>query len=131
MLKKADDIPQSPWLIEDADGARALIKPKWRPWEKKKYHDQRVIYLALVSLNMPQELNTKRRWLSESSGWVNPNDQILTFRQWCMLNGFSERHGRWLIKTGQGPILTDLGKRHFGIRADDNRRWQDSRKRQP
>lgn len=53
--------------------------------------------------------------------------RCLTFRQWCQLNGISERTGRRLIATGQGPIITRLSPRRIGISIANNKRWQAAR----
>jgi hypothetical protein len=140
MLDKAVELRMLIWpkrplfdllMLEYADGSRTLIEPKWQPWDKKKCRDQQAIYFALVSLAMPKKKDIEPRRLYESSGWVDPDDQHLTHRQWCMLNGFSERHGRRLIKTGQGPVLTWSSAYHFCISAANNRRWVESRTQRP
>lgn len=53
--------------------------------------------------------------------------RIIPFKAWCELNAISERHGRHLISIGEGPTLTELGKRRFGVREDHNRQWQNGR----
>jgi hypothetical protein len=57
------------------------------------------------------------------------DQQVLSFRQWCALNGFSERTGRRLLKSGQGPIITGLSEKRIGVTVGNNRRWQESRAR--
>jgi hypothetical protein len=57
------------------------------------------------------------------------NDRVLSFRQWCELNGIGLRTGRRLIANGTGPTVTMLTDKRIGIRVIDNRRWQESRAR--
>jgi hypothetical protein len=52
----------------------------------------------------------------------NPN-QVLTFRQWCLLAGFSVDTGRRVIKAGKGPIITYLSKRRRGITVANYLAW--------
>ena len=56
-------------------------------------------------------------------------DRVLTFRQWCAVNAFSEATGRRLIKAGDGPRVLQLSVRRIGIRESDNAAWQASRVR--
>ena len=76
---------------------------------------------------MPRKKTSRKRriWpaLAES------DDQILTFREFCILNRLSERSGRRLIANGKGPRVIQLSERRIGIRIGDNRRWQESRVR--
>jgi predicted DNA-binding transcriptional regulator AlpA len=54
-------------------------------------------------------------------------DRVLTFYEWCALNGFSIATGRRLVKAGLGPPVLQLSKRRLGIRESDNATWQQSR----
>ena len=56
-------------------------------------------------------------------------DRVLTFRQWCAVNAFSEATGCRILKSGNGPPVLDLSDRRIGIRESDNRAWQLSRQR--
>jgi hypothetical protein len=58
----------------------------------------------------------------------NPN-QVLTFRQWCLLAGFSVDTGRRVIKAGKGPIITQLSKRKLGVSLANHVKWEASRAR--
>ena len=55
--------------------------------------------------------------------------QVLTFREWCRLNRISERTGRRILASGDGPIVTMLSARRVGNTVGNNRRWQESRAR--
>jgi hypothetical protein len=57
------------------------------------------------------------------------DDQVLTFLDWCALNGFSPATGRRIIAAGTGPVVTQLSTRRIGITIGNNRRWQESRAR--
>jgi hypothetical protein len=60
----------------------------------------------------------------------NPN-RILTFREWCALNGFAVRTGRRVIsgEYGPPPVITRLSPRRIGISLANNARWQQTRER--
>jgi hypothetical protein len=57
------------------------------------------------------------------------HEQVLTFFEWCQINRFSERTGRRILKSGQGPPVVRLSERRIGVRVGDNREWQASRAR--
>jgi hypothetical protein len=50
-------------------------------------------------------------------------NQTLTFRQWCLLAGFSVDTGRRIIAAGNGPPVRYLSKRRIGITVGDHLRW--------
>jgi predicted DNA-binding transcriptional regulator AlpA len=58
---------------------------------------------------------------------VRADDQVLSILDWCKLNSFSESTGRRLIQEGKSPPVIRLSERRLGIRAADNREWQESR----
>jgi hypothetical protein len=55
--------------------------------------------------------------------------RVLSFRQWCELNGFSPATGRRIINAGNGPVITQLSARRIGITVANNAAWQTSRAR--
>ena len=57
------------------------------------------------------------------------DDQVLSFSQWCVLNALSERTGRRVLKSGEGPIVTMLSAARIGVTVANNRRWQEARAR--
>jgi hypothetical protein len=57
------------------------------------------------------------------------DDRVLTFKEWCALNGFSERTGRRILDAPGGPTITNLSARRIGISVRNNRKWQASRER--
>jgi predicted DNA-binding transcriptional regulator AlpA len=56
-------------------------------------------------------------------------DRVLSFRQWCSVNGFSIATGRRLIKAGDGPAIVQLSPRRIGIKESVNAAWQAARVR--
>jgi len=59
------------------------------------------------------------------------DDRVLTFNEWCDLNGFSRATGQRLKLSGQGPRFIQLSERRQGITVGENRRWQQSRLIEP
>lgn len=57
------------------------------------------------------------------------DDQVLTFRQWCQVNGFSERTGRRILAGDDGPVVTQLSPSRVGVTVANNRAWQASKAR--
>lgn len=57
------------------------------------------------------------------------DNRVLSFRQWCELNGFSAATGWRIIHSGDGPIITQLSTRRIGITIGNNAKWQASRAR--
>ena len=57
------------------------------------------------------------------------SQRVLTFKQWCELNGFSERTGHRILKSGDGPKVLQLSPRRIGIGENDNAAWQARRVR--
>ena len=55
--------------------------------------------------------------------------QVLTFRQWCDLNGISARTGRRILASGTGPAVTRLSAKRMGISVGAHRAWLASRER--
>jgi hypothetical protein len=57
------------------------------------------------------------------------DDAVLTFKEWCALNAFSERQGRRILKGPNGPVVTMLSDKRIGVSRRNNRAWQESRAR--
>jgi hypothetical protein len=57
------------------------------------------------------------------------DSQVLTFREWCALNRISERTGRRILESGNGPVTTQLSAKLVGITIRANKEWQASRER--
>jgi hypothetical protein len=60
---------------------------------------------------------------------VEDDDAVLSFKEWCALNGHSERQGRRMLTSGHGPTVTQLSDRRIGISRRNNREWQAARAR--
>jgi hypothetical protein len=56
-------------------------------------------------------------------------DAVLTFREWCALNGIGERTGRRILAEPGGPVITQLSDKRIGISRRNNRTWLESRAR--
>jgi hypothetical protein len=57
------------------------------------------------------------------------DDRCMTFSEWCLVNSIGERTGRRIIKSGNGPVVTQLSEKRIGITVGNNRAWQQSRAR--
>jgi hypothetical protein len=57
------------------------------------------------------------------------DEQVLTFREWCALNGISLRTGRRILAGANGPTVVRLSARLIGVTVRANREWQQSRAR--
>jgi hypothetical protein len=58
-----------------------------------------------------------------------PRNRVLSFRQWCEKNGFSEATGRRILASGDGPVVFQLSARRIGISEENDRAWLASRAR--
>jgi hypothetical protein len=56
------------------------------------------------------------------------DDQVMSFAQWCALNGFSEPTGKRVLGRGDCAYV-QLNLRRIGITVRDNREYQQSRTR--
>jgi hypothetical protein len=55
----------------------------------------------------------------------NRSKRVLSFKDWCALNGISPQTGRRLIAAGKVKV-TQLSERRIGIREDHNEEFQES-----
>jgi predicted DNA-binding transcriptional regulator AlpA len=55
------------------------------------------------------------------------DDRVLTFMEWCELNGLSRSTGQRIIAAGKGPRFIQLSEKRIGVTIGENRRWQASR----
>jgi hypothetical protein len=55
----------------------------------------------------------------------NPH-RVMSFHDWCYLNGISIATGRRILKSGKGPRITQLSARRIGITVAHNRAWQET-----
>ncbi len=61
----------------------------------------------------------RRQQSFEQNPW-----RVLTIADWCELNNFSLPTGRRIIKSGNGPVITQLSPRRIGITIGANADWQ-------
>jgi len=73
----------------------------------------------------PQE--SARREEQRERSLANRENTILTFREWCAANSFSEATGHRIRKSGTGPRFVKLSARRIGVTVRDNVAWQESR----
>jgi hypothetical protein len=52
--------------------------------------------------------------------------RVLSFFEWCWLNGFSPSTGRRILKSGKGPTITQLSARRIGVTVAHNAAWQET-----
>jgi hypothetical protein len=83
--------------------------------------------LAERQLARQRSLDEQRRSLSLLH--ITHDDQVLTFRQWCALNGISERTGARILGSSNKPKVLQVSEHRIGIRVRDNRIWQETRGR--
>jgi ABC-type siderophore export system fused ATPase/permease subunit len=57
------------------------------------------------------------------------DNMVLTFGEWTALNHISARNGRRIFKSSDGPVLTRLSAKRFGVTVANNKLWQASRAR--
>jgi hypothetical protein len=55
--------------------------------------------------------------------------QVMRFREWCRLNQFSERTGRRILASGDGPAVVQLTDKIIGVTVAADRAWKASRVR--
>jgi hypothetical protein len=55
--------------------------------------------------------------------------QVMRFREWCRLNQFSERTGRRILASGNGPAVVQLTSKIIGVTVAADRAWKASRVR--
>jgi predicted DNA-binding transcriptional regulator AlpA len=59
------------------------------------------------------------------------DDRVMSFEDWCQLNGFSRSTGQRIVAGGEGPKFVQLSVRRKGVTVGENRRWQMSRLIEP
>jgi hypothetical protein len=59
------------------------------------------------------------------------DDRVMSFDDWCNLNGFSRSTGQRIVASGNGPRFIKLSEKRKGVTIGENRRWQESRVIEP
>ena len=75
------------------------------------------------------EVERRRTQRQQSLQHSLDDDKVLTFAEWCALNKIGQRTGRRIIRSGNGPVVTQLSPRRIGITVANNRHWQASKAR--
>ena len=57
------------------------------------------------------------------------DSQVLTFSEWCELNSIGLRTGRRILRSGNGPVVTQLSSQRIGITIANDRKWKLTRER--
>jgi hypothetical protein len=57
------------------------------------------------------------------------DDRVLTFNEWCALNGICKRTGYRILNGPDPPLVVQLSPHRIGVRVADNRAWQQRRTR--
>lgn len=60
---------------------------------------------------------------------IDEDHRVMSFAEWCGLNGFSTATGRRILNAGTGPTVIQLSDRRIGITPAANRAWQEARAR--
>jgi predicted DNA-binding transcriptional regulator AlpA len=56
------------------------------------------------------------------------SQRVLSFKQWCALNGISIATARRLLDAGKGPEIVRLSPRRIGVTVAANAAWLEARK---
>jgi hypothetical protein len=72
---------------------------------------------------LPKVAELRQRFAKVQAGGAC-DDHVLTFAEWCGLNGISIATGRRIKASGEGPRFVRLGDRHLGVTIGDNRAWR-------
>jgi hypothetical protein len=86
----------------------------------------------MTALRRIAELEKHNRKLTEELAMTKQAadpDRIMLFPEWCSANGFSASTGARILRSGEGPVVTRLSLRRFGITVAANARWQRARTR--
>jgi hypothetical protein len=70
-----------------------------------------------------REISERAQRFAEPLSTTN-NDQVLSFQEWCRLNRFSERTGRRVLRSPDGPAFVKLTSRRYGVTVGANREYQ-------
>jgi hypothetical protein len=57
------------------------------------------------------------------------DSRVLTFAEWCELNSIGLRTGRRILRSGNGPVVTQLSSQRIGITIANDRKWKLTRER--
>ena len=102
-------------LREDEPSHRARRSPNKRT-ETKQQRKERLAKARTARQQLRQRL-------------AEDDDAVLTFKEWCAVNGLGERTGRRMLAGGNGPTVTKLTDKRIGVTRRNNKLWQAQRAR--
>jgi hypothetical protein len=100
-----------------------------RPRHAQRTHQkQRKLSKQQLAKRKLEIAKARKQRLDLLPATLNDN-MVLLFREWCVLNHLSERNGRRIFTSSDGPVLTRLSAKRFGVTVANNKLWQASRAR--
>lgn len=102
--------------LRESETSRPRRSPPAKPTETK---DQRKRRLA-------KEKHARERLRAR---FAEDDDAVLTFKEFCAAISVSERQGRDILRSGNGPRVTRLSERRIGITRANLRTWLEARSR--
>jgi hypothetical protein len=91
---------------------RLQRRPHTKPPETKAQRNRRLAKAKAERLRLRERL-------------AEDPDAVFSFREWCAVNSFSERQGRSILASGDGPVVTRISERRIGVSRRNNREWQE------
>jgi hypothetical protein len=82
-----------------------------------------------VAVRRRRQLHTENQRLQKLRDRIDEDHRVLTFAEWCGMNGFSVSTGRRILNGGTGPTVIQLSERRIGTTLQANRAWQEARAR--
>ena len=102
--------------LREVSRPRSAQRPSAKHTETKQQRAQRLKKGRAEKLRLRQRL-------------VDDDDAVLTFKEWCGVTGHSERQGRRIIASGNGPTIIQISDRRIGISRKHHRLWLAQRAR--
>jgi hypothetical protein len=102
--------------LREGEISRPQRRPHTKPPETKAQRKRRLAKAKAERLRLRQRL-------------AEDPDALFTFVEWCAVNSFSERQGRDILASDDGPVVTQISERRIGISRRNNRAWQEARVR--
>jgi hypothetical protein len=109
-------------LLPDKPPQTAPRKPKKKkPKPKPKRKESKAERKRRIAKSTAERLRRRQQRLAEDP------DAVFSFKEWCSVIGVSERQGRVILASGDGPVVTRLSDRRIGITRKHNQEWLQSR----
>jgi hypothetical protein len=125
IVREADHDPIRTTLLGSTAGLGTLpeLTPRAKPKRKKRKRNN--------PRSEARRLGRERRQAKRREFFLNrrdlPDDACLLIPEWAALNSLSERQGRRILASGDGPTITKLSAKRRGITIRANREWQERR----